>query len=212
MDYDSNSNSKRKAVKEKQERPKVERVVTGEVIERKPGIATKFKRVFFGGDFKSAARYVGADVILPAVRNMLADASKGAVDRVIYGEVRRPNHYDGRPNYAGRIQYNNPINRAARPDPRDRQRPSHVRQGYGDPTEILIPDRDQAALVLERLMDILDQYDTACLADFKDLVGIASHHVDQKWGWTNLHGAQIVQTRDGYLLQLPELEDLSRLS
>ena len=206
MDYDSNSNEKRQKAKEQQERPKVERVVTGEAHERKPGLGTKFKNVFFGGDFKSAARYVGADVLMPALRNMLADASKGAVDRMIYGETRRDTRYDGRPNYAGRVQYNNPINRAARPDPRERR--PQPQQSRTNPAEIVVPDRAEAEMVLERLMDIVDQYDTACMADLYDLVGLASNHTDQKWGWTDLHGSVITQIREGYLIQLPEPQPL----
>ena len=207
MDYDSNSNEKRKKAKAAAERPKVEKVVTGEVTERKKSLGTKFKGIFFGGDFKSAAHYVAADVLLPAARNMLADATKGAVDRVIYGDTRRPDRYDGRPNYAGRVQYNNPINRAARPDPRDPRR-SQSMPRRNDPAEFVVPDRDEAEQVLDRLIDLVDQYETASLADLYDLLGMRTQNTDYKWGWTNLNSAQIVQLREGYLLQLPELEPL----
>ena len=207
MDYSSNSNDKRKQAEKKKERPEVKKVVSGEVTERKKGFGSKFKSIFFGGDFKSAASYVAADVLLPALRNMLADASKGAVDRVIYGDTRRTTHVGGRANYSGRTQYNNPINRAARPDPR--LGPQHsYRSGRQDPTEIVLADRDDAEVVLERLGDIVDQYETACLADLYDLVGLSSNHTDQKWGWTSMHGSSIVQIREGYLLQLPPIEAL----
>lgn len=210
MDYTSNTNEEKKKAKAQAERPKVEKIITGEAVERKKSFGAKFKGVFFGGDFKSAATYVAADVLLPALRNMMADASKGAVDRVIYGD-RGPRYgQPGRPMYSGRTQYNNPVNRNARPDPRDpRQDPRHsYRSNRQDPAEIVVPDRAEAQAVLETLMEIVDQYEQACLADLYDLVGLRATHTDQKWGWTNINDARIIQVREGYLIQLPPMEPL----
>lgn len=211
MDYQGNTN---KDKSKKVERPEkaIEKIVTGEVVVRKKSFGQRFKGIFFGGDFKTAATYVAADVLLPSLRNMLADATKGAVDRVIYGESAYTRR--GRaPEYRPRVQYNNPINRATR-DPRELsarlpdQPPHPYRQNRHEASEIILASREEAELVLERLIDIVDKYDTASLADLYDLVGLKSDHVDNKWGWTFLNTAQVIQLREGYLLELPPLEVL----
>lgn len=208
-DYQSNSN-KKKAEKAQLPEKKIEKVVTGEVVTRKKSLMQRFKSVFFGGDFKAAAAFVAADVLRPALRNMMADAGKGAIDRVVYGEsaYQRRRVQEMRP----RVQYNNPISRAAR-DPREvvylpDQPPHPYRQNRHEANEIILASREEAELVLERLIDIVDKYDVASLADLYDLVGLPSTHVDNKWGWSFLNNATVTQIREGYLLELPQLEAL----
>lgn len=210
MDYQGNSNKGKGKQVEKTEKPQIEKVVSGEVVRRERSLGRRFKDVFFGGEFKSAIRYVAADILLPSARNMFADAGKGAIDRMIYGDTGRSR---GRPSHMGpRVSYNNPINRAAR-DPRERvslpdQPPHPYRQSQHEASEIIIASREEAELVLERLIDIVDQYDHASLADLYDLVGLASGHVDNKWGWSYLSNARVTQVREGYLLELPPMEAL----
>jgi hypothetical protein len=192
---------------------KIEKVISGEVVERKIGLGARFKSIFFGGDFKTTVSYVAADVVFPAIRNMMADASKGAIDRFIYGDSAYPRRRQGS-EYRARVQYNNPISRVA-VDPRDPRRPAYLpdqpplpRGTRQDAPEFILQSRDEAELVLERLRDIVDQYEAASVADLHDLLGLPQSHVDQKWGWTMLNTATITQVRDGFLLELPLLESL----
>lgn len=213
MDELPGNTNKAKEKKIAKETKKVEKVVSSEVTTKKKGVGHRFKSIFFGGDFKNAISFVAADVLLPSLRNMVADATKGAVDRVLYGEshYQRSRH----PEYRTRVNYQNPISRS-RTDPRDpRERiylpdqpPRPFRQGRHEVDDIIIVDRQEAELVVERLIDIVNQYDVASLADLYDLVGIPSTHVDNKWGWTLLTSAEVVQVRDGYMLRLPPLEEI----
>jgi hypothetical protein len=71
MDYPSNSNKANTANNDKKiPEKKVEKVVTGAVISKKKSTGSKFKSVFFGGEFKGAFRYILADVLLPAERTV----------------------------------------------------------------------------------------------------------------------------------------------
>lgn len=190
----------------------VEKVVTVEVIHKKKPIGRQFKEIFFGGDFKSATRYVAADVLLPALRNLVFDTWTKAAERVIYGESvanrRRASEY--RPY----VQYNNPISRPySRPTPYthlpDQPRryiPTERHKNDGD--QLVITNKREAELVVERLMDIIDKYDVASVADLYDLIGDQSTPVDNKWGWTSLNQVEIRQTRDGYLIDLPQAEPI----
>lgn len=193
----------------------VEKVVVGEVVTRKRPIGKRFKEVFFGGDFKDAARFVAADVLLPAFRDLLFDAVKEGGRRIIYPlsqqSRRRPTEY--RP----RVQYNSPVYRGSREtrDPRDPrggylpdQPPHIVRQPRHEVNELILISREEAELVLERLIDIIDKYQVASVADLYDLVGLPTSYVDNKWGWSFLNNVEIRQIREGYLIDLPPVESI----
>ena len=202
MDFPPNSHKSA----EKGDTPdkKVEKVVTGEVVQRKKPLGTRFKDVFFGGDFNSAARFVAADVLLPAFRNLVVDAVQEGTRRVMFGESTMHRHR--RPEMRSRVQYNNPVNRR---DPRERvylpDQPPHPAPRRGS-HEIVLISREDAELVIERLADIVDKYDVASVSDLNDLVGHPSAHTDNKWGWTSLSGVGVRQVREGYLLDLPSPE------
>lgn len=210
MDYQSNSR-KSKEEQQKKEKPKeIEKVIEGEAIVRKRPLGTRLKETFLGGDAQSVARYIAAEVLLPAFRNLLVDATTKGVERMVYGESSTPRRPQ---NYGPRITYNNPVNRGYMGDPRYRSanlpdQPTYSPPPRSDGAEILLPDRAAAELVLERLQDIIDQYDVASLADLKQLVGLPTVHTDNKWGWVMLRGADIRQIREGYLLDLPPAEQI----
>ena len=205
MDYQGNPNKSRD---EKKPDKQIEKVVTGEVIQKPKSIGRKFRDIFLGGDLKNAGRYVTGDVILPAIRDLLVDTTRRGVERLVYGESmyrRRPSEY--RP----QISYNNPIYRGTPRDPRE-LRPrlpdqSHpYRQEKRERDDIILERREDAELVVERLIDIIETYEVASLADLYELLGWQSSHVDNKWGWTQLKSVEIRQVRDGYLIDLPPLE------
>ena len=87
MDYKSNSNKAKEPSKPKVEK-KVQRVVSGEVIVHKKSLGQKIKGLFIEADFKSVMRYIVSDVLLPAARNTVVDASTKGIERMMY--ERRP--------------------------------------------------------------------------------------------------------------------------
>lgn len=191
---------------EKPKKEEVKKVVSVDVVQRKKPLGRRFKDLFFGGEFKGATKYIFGDVLLPALRNMVVDATTKGVERVIYGESsprRRPEL--GRP----RISYNSPVDRgysrsrAMLPD-----QPPYVSRRRQDVGEIIIVSREEAEMVVERMIDIIDKYDVASIADLHDLVGLPTTYVDNKWGWANLNNVNIRQIREGYLIDLPSAEPL----
>lgn len=201
MDYQSNSNKKKKS---DQPDKKVEKVVTGEVVTRKQSNKKNIKSIFFGGEFKGAMRYITADVLLPAFRNLMVDATTKGIERVVYGEAnprRRPTQY------SNRVQYNSPVRRET-PLYLPNQAPRYSTPVKPRPNEVILTSREEAELVLERLSDIVERYEVATLADLYELCGLPSAHTDNKWGWTYLNNAQIIQIREGFLLSLPEIEQI----
>lgn len=207
VDYQGNTNKGKEPKPEKV----IEKVVTGEVIQKPKSLGRRFKTVFLGGDFKAASGYVIADVIFPAVRNVVFDSISKGAERVIFGESARRHRP---PEYRPTVQYNNPINRPWAPsDPRMRpnlpDQPAHRwRQTRRNSNDIIVQSRQEAELIVERLIDCIDQYQVASLADLYDLLGWTNSPIDNKWGWTYLHNVDIRSTPEGYLIDLPQLEAL----
>lgn len=209
-EFPGNSNKKTKAVvKKDEEKPKPEKAVTGEVVKKKPSIGQRVKDIFFRGDFQGVTRYVATEVLLPALRNLIVDSTTKGIERAIYGEVRALRHAPG----TSRYQYNNPIyrdrdrsSRAHLPDqPPHRLPPRGRTHTIGD---IVLTSKADAETVIERLSDIIDQYEVASVADLYDLLGLSTSFIDNKWGWTELVYADVKQIREGFLIDLPPAEPI----
>ena len=211
MDYEGNPDKGKEIFNKPPAKPEkqIEMVVTGEVIQKPKGLGRKFKDVFFGGDLKTAARYAAADVIFPALRNLLVDTVSKGAERLVFGEST----YRRRPvEYRSRIQYNSPPLRDPR-DPRsypsrgllpDQPHPNRVMRRESN--DVIFAQKEDAERVLEQMIDIIDQYQVVSWADLCAMCEWDSSPIDNKWGWTYLTNVQIRQTRDGYLIDLPALE------
>jgi hypothetical protein len=210
-DYGGNS----KKAKNAEPRPPkvVEKVVTGPVVVAKKPLGRKIKDLFIEADFRSVVRYVAMDVLIPAARNMIYEGASKGVERMMFGENSqrlRSYGYGGAP----RITYNTPVNRMY-PDARDvisRSAPpvNHdPRTGRQLPTDFILSSKEEAEMVLERMNDIIDQYQVASAADLKELMGIPHTPIDRKWGWVYLGNTTVIQTSGGFLIDLPPAEPIS---
>lgn len=71
--------------------------------------------------------------------------------------------------------------------------------------EIVLSSRGEAEEVLDQLIEIISQYQQASVSDLYAMVGISPAYTDQKYGWTDLRGANAQPVRGGsYLLNLPQ--------
>jgi hypothetical protein len=202
MDYPSNSNRKKEEVlKPKKD---IEKVISTDAIVHKKTLTDRFKNVFLGGEFKSSVRYISAEVLLPAFRNMIVDATTKGIERVIYGESapKRPAS-----SMQSRMSYNTPVDRSysrfASPSVNNVSRNRRY-----DVSNIVLVSREEAETVLERLNDILEKFDVVSVADLHQLVGLPSTYIDNKWGWSSLRFADVRQIREGFLLDLPPVEPI----
>lgn len=190
---------------------KIERVTSAEARPRKRGLGRRFKEAFIGGDARTAGEYMLTDVVVPAIQDTLIDAFQGGFERLIKGESARPRRgsTSGYPSVP-HIDYGGQSRRptaAARPSqPRTLSRQARSRGTFD---ELIIPSRQEAEEVIERMFDILSRYGVVSVADLYEMTGIQSNHTDMKWGWYDLRGARSSRQRSGgYLLDLPEPEPL----
>lgn len=192
-DRDKDETQKDKTSKE------VQKVVSGEVVIQKKSLGRKFKDLIVEADFGGMARYVFADVLVPAAKSMFVDSVRQGAERIAYGESRVRRGSQGT-----RYDYSSPINRGSR-EPRESRfrtvdRSRSIRRGRED---VILESREDAEVVLERMNDIIDNYEVVTVADLNELLGEGSTHADVKWGWDYLQNVRVRQFQDGYLLDLP---------
>jgi hypothetical protein len=188
----------------------VEKVVDGIVIEKKKSLGAKFKATFFNkADAKDISTYILFDVMLPATRNLVYDiVSKGA-SRALFGQDSPRRSVLDRSG-GSRVSYNDSYGTTRYRDaPRSSMlpgQPPHYRAKYersNNFDDIIVSSKAEAERVVERLLDIVDKYDVATVADLRNLLGLPSSHVDNKWGWTDIRAADVRQVREGYLIEIP---------
>jgi hypothetical protein len=206
-------NSKSPRPQEPEREKKIEPVVTSTVENRKKPLLKRIAHIFIGGDSKSVVNYVLMDVLVPQAKEMLAEATSQGIERMIYGEAR-PGHrrgYSSRPSGGPATAYNryavrgnNPLGRAGADDRRPVAEPRTQ-----DVDDLLFATRPEAELTLERMYDLIENYETVSIADLNSLIERSSSYTDQKWGWTNLSGSRIYPDRNrGYVLELPRVRPI----
>lgn len=181
-------------------------VVSSGAVRRKRSLRRTFKESFIAGDFRSALQYVLFDVLLPAAKDTVVDAGAQGIEKLVFGDSRRRGATRPPSGPTGHISYNQLSrqygSRFSGPE-RALSRQARARHNFD---EILLDDRSEAEEVINRLFDLVSHYGSASIADLYELVGLASVHTDNKWGWTDLTGAGVTRMHGGYLLDLPEPE------
>lgn len=195
-EYPDNSHSARERRQDGSGPPdkKLEKVVSGGTKTRKKSEVKKFANIFIPEDTENVKSYILMDVIVPGIKNAIADV----VSIMLFGEVGR---LGGRGGKGSRISYQKYYD-DRRDDRRDYGRPRAAASFEYD--DIVFETRGDADMVLSQLDAAIDQYGIASVADLYDLAGITCHsYTANKYGWTDIRTAKVIRIRDGYILQLP---------
>jgi len=216
MDYQGNPNNPKRGKVELSPKPEknIQSVVTNKVVIQKKSLGRKFRDLLIEADFKSVSRYVFFEVMLPAAKNTIVDMSTKGIERMMYGDaaIRRRNYNLGSSrttytNYSApssRLYREPTVSRYAQTMPGP-QVPRAARPARDD---FVISTREEAELVLEKMNDILEQYDVVCVGDLFELLDQPTTPIDYKWGWLYLGDVHIRQIREGFLLDLPPADPI----
>lgn len=188
------------STEKKPERPKVEKVVLGPVVMKKPGIGRLASEIFTGDDLKTAGRYVVADVIFPAIRKLIYEAITEGGARVLFGEVRRsvPNRQGSSSYVSYGSYYSTPENRK----PPQMSPRAKSTQDFG---ELTFQSKAEVEAVISTMAELIDMYERASVADVYSMVGMENPpYTAQSWGWIDIRQAGIERKPDGYHLILPK--------
>jgi len=196
----SNSNKEKKEQKEKQKR---EKIITGNVIRKKPSLSRKVSDVFLGDDMDNIKDYIIFDVIIPAIKDTFFDVITGGLSMTLFGTTSRknPKLYSNKGNTY--VSYNSIYN-----SKKETQRPSSISRSRSlyNFDEIILESKAEAEEVLGNMVDLIDDYEIASVGDLYQFLGLPSEFTDQSYGWTNLSSASVRRVREGYILHLPKPE------
>ena len=199
MDNNDLTNSNKYKEKQKassNDGKKIEKVISGKAIVKKKSEASKLADIFIAEDIKNVGSYIIMDVIVPTLKRAITDVIKNGVDMLFYGSRGT----SGRSSTASRVSYTPYYERSRSRDiytePRTRSRQTF--------DNLLLETRGEAEDVLSRMDELIETYGIVSVADLYELVGVDGEYTDNDYGWTNIRNADVVRTRDGYLLSLPK--------
>lgn len=198
-DFPPNSNVSKEAVERDKD---IHRVTSGDVVRKKRPLRKRFSESFVAGTPKLAISFVLLDVVLPAVKDLFVEAAHQGVEKLVFGESRRRGSTAPLSGQYGHIQYNQ-MGTPSRLSSSQRAISRQARARH-DFDEVLLESRTEGEEVIDQLFEVVNRYGAATVADLYQLVGLAATHTDHKWGWTDIRGAGVSRTRDGYLLDLPD--------
>lgn len=178
---------------------KVEKVVTGNVKQRKKSGLSRIGSIFLPGDVDSVKSYIWMDVLVPSIKRAISDIVCNGVNMLL-GEPNR-----GKSNgVAAKVNYRQYYQQDSRPDyakPR-----AQAQYSYDD---IIFETRGDAEIVLSRMEELLERFEVVSVADLFDLAGITCNYTDNKYGWTDLRGAEPRRVSGGgYVIDLPRATSL----
>lgn len=190
---------------EKEElRPKTEKVIVGGI--RKPPLLDRIVRA---ETTRAIAEYVIWEVLVPAVKTALSDIVTNGMDIALYGaDSSRARHTSSSRLRRDRdrtfVSYSDYYDR----DKRRRDRPERERESLFAPRhrfeEIIYESRSDAEEVLSTLIELIDQYEIATVADLLDASGTSSQYTDRNYGWDSLNKAYVRPVRGGFIIELPK--------
>lgn len=191
---------------EAEERPKVNKVVTGEVTTRKKSKGAKFADIFISEDAANVKTYIFMDVLVPAIKKAISDIVTDGIDMILYGGSGRSRKRSGGVN-ATYVDYTNRSYRDDRRRDEDRYRSRSV-YDFDDIEFKKIKDAED---VLDGLDALIDRYGMARVSDLYDLAGMSCEYTANNYGWTSLGGARPERVRGGgYVLSLPRPVPIGR--
>lgn len=180
--------------KEKDEKKKVEKVVTGKAVAKKKGGIQKFTDVFISEDISNVRSYILMDVLVPALKKAVADIVTNGIDMLLYGEA---GHTKTR-STGSKIAYNSIYRDTRDPLPR------RARNDF-DYDRIIFNSRGDAEAVLNAMDEMISQYKVVTVGDLYDLADVTTNnYMINKYGWTDIRTADVVRVSDGYVIKLPK--------
>lgn len=179
---------------------KVTSVVDAKPKLQKEPLGKKVKRIFFSEDVDNVGSFIFIDVLVPAIKDLLASIVENTVNVALFGSgsTRRSYLSRGNPQQRANLYWNSSVGNQ-RPYANERPRSTNNFR------EIIYETQADASRVLDGMMELVSSYGLASIADLYSFSNLSSdNYTNNDYGWTNLRGSRVVRVRDGYILELPK--------
>ena len=209
--YGLPSNSNKSKEPAPKPRPEIIKITSTDAVRKKP-LGRKIKESFMGDDAQSVGSYLLFDVVIPSAKSLILDMFTQGLERSLYGDSHgrsrlgrdRLSSSSNRTSYQ-KMYNGKPDDRGRRDDSRELSTRERSEHNFDD---VILTNRGEAEEVLEKLQDLINDYDQAAVADMYMMIGITPAYTDNKWGWTDIRGSRVDTVRGGYLLVLPRTTQL----
>jgi len=196
-----NGNSNTDALKTEHE---IKPVVNGKVAKRKQPVGKRLRESFGLEETRTVGDYLVWDVLVPAIKDTVADVVKKGIDVFLYGgsSSARRSSYSGRSHvsYEGYYSRNRERDRMEI----ERNRWKYTPRPGSDFDEFIFDDKRDADMVLNELCEQIEVFGWAKCSDFYSLVGETERNFTmQGYGWDALGDARVERVREGWIVSLP---------
>lgn len=177
------------------EEKRVQKVVKGPVKTKKNELR-KFADIFISEDVNSVKSYIFMDVLVPAIKKAIYDIVTNGIDMFLYGGGGRAKNNSNNSRVSYRNYYDQKNNNAPRPS-ENRNSNSF---NYDD---IVFNNRGEAEAAKSQMQDIVSRYGIVTVNDLYEMVDLTAPYTSTKYGWMDVSNAEVIRSRDGYILKLP---------
>ena len=211
-------NSIRSKHQEVQERPEIQKVISGNVRNRPKTVGRKLRDTFLGTDARSVGEYLFEDVFIPTVQNLVVDTVKRGIEMLILGTTTSPDRrsYNTRIPIGGGYDYSGISTSRRRESEISRRRMQINKYHRLDDDDLIFETVADAYKAFEWLRNLAEDYTKTSIADYYQLIGIDPESSDFDYGWyfedlKDIDPKRIVlPVREGYLLDLPETQYIGK--
>lgn len=175
---------------------KITKVIDGSAKKAKKGESRKIIEAFLPSDgIEGIKDHILMDVVIPTIKQIITDT----INTILYGTIgpRGTGPINGvRTNRVSYDNYSSPKNNSSMPKP--------TRSSVYDFEDIVLETRGQALSVITCMQEIVAQYNSVCVSDLYEMVGLTGNYIDTNYGWLDLENVEVIQLRQGgYMIKLP---------
>ena len=196
--YTPNSHKYREQQKQaakQSEEKRVQKVTKGPVKTKKNELR-KFADIFISEDVNSVKSYLFMDVLVPAIKKAVYDIVTNGIDMFLYGGSGRSKNNSN----SSRVSYRNYYDQKNTPS----RGSENVRSSNAfDYDDIIFDNRGEAEAAKKQMQDIVTRYGIVTVNDLYEMVNLTAPFTSTKYGWMDVSSADVIRTRDGYVLKLP---------
>lgn len=164
----------------------------------------KVRDAFISDEIHDIKTYVVFDVIIPAVKETVRNLFVNSIDMALFGKVRSAQKTEQRGG-STYIAYDRLYQSRGGNDVQPRQQKGGAPLRINELDRIVFKDKTDAIDVLSYMMDNIEEYHVASVADFVTAADLPVSPIHHKFGWYDLSTASVEELPDGtgYYIRLP---------
>lgn len=186
----------------KPEKKQAKKVATGTIKEK--SFKQKVRDAFISDEVHDIKSYVVFDVIIPAIKETVRNLFVNSLDMALFGKVRKTANTEQRGG-STYIAYDRLYQSRGSNDVQPRQQKGGAPLRVNELDRVVFKDKADAIDVLSYMMDNLEEYHVASIADFLSAADLPISPIHHKWGFYDLSTASVEELPDGsgFFIRLP---------